>query len=93
MRVVDSFDAAPAGPGVIDILDTGVLGDDMPAWGRVDERAGRAAVTSMLSEALLRSPDVGSAITEYVPGLDVSGMVTSTFALPSAPAVAVPSVT
>jgi 4-hydroxythreonine-4-phosphate dehydrogenase len=47
VRVVDSFDVAPAGPGVIDIYDTGVLGDDMPAWGRVDERAGRAAIRAI----------------------------------------------
>jgi 4-hydroxythreonine-4-phosphate dehydrogenase len=47
VRVVDSFDVAPAGPGVIDIYDTGVLEDDMPAWGKVNERAGRAAVTAI----------------------------------------------
>lgn len=47
VRVVDSFDVEPAGPGVVDVLDTGVLGDDLPAWGRVDERAGRAAVAAI----------------------------------------------
>jgi 4-phospho-D-threonate 3-dehydrogenase / 4-phospho-D-erythronate 3-dehydrogenase len=47
VRVVDGFDTEPAGEGVIDVFDTGVLGDDMPAWGRVDERAGRAAVASI----------------------------------------------
>jgi 4-phospho-D-threonate 3-dehydrogenase / 4-phospho-D-erythronate 3-dehydrogenase len=47
VRVVDSFAVTPAGAGVIDIVDTGVLGDDMPAWGTVDERAGRAAVTAI----------------------------------------------
>ena len=47
VRVVDAFDVAPAGRGVIDIYDTGVLGDDMPDWGKVDERAGRAAVAAI----------------------------------------------
>jgi 4-hydroxythreonine-4-phosphate dehydrogenase len=47
VRRVDGFDAAPAGPGVIDVLDTGVLGDDVPAWGAVDPRAGRAAVAAI----------------------------------------------
>jgi len=47
VRVVDSFDIEPAGPGVIDIYDIGVLGDDMPAWGMVDERAGRAAIRAI----------------------------------------------
>jgi 4-hydroxythreonine-4-phosphate dehydrogenase len=47
VRVVDSFDVEPAGEGVIDVYDTGVLGDDVPAWGKVDERAGRAAVTAI----------------------------------------------
>ncbi len=47
VRVVDRFDVEPAGKGVIDVYDTGVLGDDMPAWGKVDERAGRAAIASI----------------------------------------------
>ncbi len=46
VRVVDSFDVEPAA-GAIDIFDTGVLGDDMPEWGKVDARAGRAAITSI----------------------------------------------
>ena len=46
VRVVDSFDVEPA-EGRIDIYDTGVLGDDVPAWGEVDKRAGQAAVTAI----------------------------------------------
>jgi 4-phospho-D-threonate 3-dehydrogenase / 4-phospho-D-erythronate 3-dehydrogenase len=47
VRVVDSFDVEPAGEGVIDIYDTGVLGDDVPEWGKVDKRAGQAAIASI----------------------------------------------
>lgn len=47
VRVVDGFDVEPAGEGVIDVFDTGVLGDDVPAWGTVDKRAGQAAVTAI----------------------------------------------
>ena len=47
VRVVDSFDVEPAGVGVIDIFDTGVLGQDVPAWGKVDKRAGQAAIASI----------------------------------------------
>jgi len=47
VRVVDGFDVEPAGPGVIDILDTGVLGNDLPEWGKIDKRAGRAAIASI----------------------------------------------
>jgi 4-hydroxythreonine-4-phosphate dehydrogenase len=46
VRVVESFDAEPV-DGVIDIFDTGVLGVDLPEWGVVDERAGRAAVAAI----------------------------------------------
>jgi 4-phospho-D-threonate 3-dehydrogenase / 4-phospho-D-erythronate 3-dehydrogenase len=47
VREVSGFDVAPAGAGVIDVLDIGVLGDDLPAWGEVDARAGRAAVVAI----------------------------------------------
>ncbi len=47
VRVVQSFDVEPAGKGVIDIFDTGALGEDLPAWGAVDKRAGRAAITAI----------------------------------------------
>lgn len=47
VRVVEDFDAQPAGEGVIDVFDTGVLGEDLPPWGKVDERAGRAAITAI----------------------------------------------
>jgi 4-hydroxythreonine-4-phosphate dehydrogenase len=47
VREVTGFDTPPAGEGVIDVLDIGVLGEDLPAWGEVDARAGRAAVTAI----------------------------------------------
>lgn len=47
VRVVDSFDLPPASPGVVDCYDTGVLGSDLPEWGKVDARAGQAAVTAI----------------------------------------------
>lgn len=46
VRSVDGFDVEPA-EGFIDIVDTGVLGDDVPEWGKVDERAGKAAVAAI----------------------------------------------
>jgi 4-phospho-D-threonate 3-dehydrogenase / 4-phospho-D-erythronate 3-dehydrogenase len=47
VRTVDDFAAPPAGPGVIDVYDTGVLGTDHVEWGVVDARAGRAAITAI----------------------------------------------
>lgn len=47
VRTVESWDVPSAGKGVIDVFDTGVLGDDMPEWGTVDGRAGRAAITAI----------------------------------------------
>ncbi|AXK34049.1 4-hydroxythreonine-4-phosphate dehydrogenase PdxA [Streptomyces armeniacus] len=47
VREVGGFGTAPAGPGVIDVLDTGVLGTRLPDWGTVDPRAGRAAVAAI----------------------------------------------
>lgn len=47
VREVSGFDAAPAGRGVIDVYDIGVLGGDVPDWGVVDARAGRAAVAAI----------------------------------------------
>ncbi|SEF15803.1 4-hydroxythreonine-4-phosphate dehydrogenase PdxA [Jiangella alba] len=47
VRVVPDFAVPPAGPGTIDVVDTGVLGADVPAWGTVDARAGRAAVAAI----------------------------------------------
>lgn len=46
VRAVDRFDVEPES-GVIDVFDTGVLGEDLPEWGQVDERAGRAAVAAI----------------------------------------------
>lgn len=46
VRTVEGYATAPA-DGVIDVVDTGVLGDDVPAWGQVDARAGRAAVAAI----------------------------------------------
>lgn len=47
VREVSGFDTEPAGAGVIDILDTGALGAEVPEWGTVDARAGRAAVAAI----------------------------------------------
>lgn len=47
VRTVTGWDTPSAGAGVIDVLDTGVLGDRPVEWGAVDERAGRAAVTAI----------------------------------------------
>ena len=47
VRVVDAFDTAPPPPGTIDIFDTRVLGDNLPEWGIVNDRAGRAAVVAI----------------------------------------------
>jgi 4-phospho-D-threonate 3-dehydrogenase / 4-phospho-D-erythronate 3-dehydrogenase len=46
IRAVDGFDVAPEA-GALDVYDTGVLGDDLPAWGEVDARAGKAAVVAI----------------------------------------------
>lgn len=64
VREVSSFDVQPAGEGVIDVFDIGVLGDDVPAWGEVDARAGRAAVEAI--EVATKAAMTG----------DVSGIVT-----------------
>ncbi len=47
VRQVADFDVPVGGDGVIYILDTGVLGNRLPEWGKVDARAGRAAVTAI----------------------------------------------
>lgn len=47
INVVDSFDCPESPAGTIDVYDIGVLGDDLPAWGTVDERAGRASVKAI----------------------------------------------
>jgi 4-hydroxythreonine-4-phosphate dehydrogenase len=47
LRQVDDFRTAPLGEGVIDVFDTGVLGAELPAWGTVDARAGRAAIAAI----------------------------------------------
>ncbi|MGH3366344.1 MAG: 4-hydroxythreonine-4-phosphate dehydrogenase PdxA [Nocardioidaceae bacterium] len=47
VREVSGFDVQPAGTGVIDVLDIGVLGDQVPAWGQVDAQAGTAAVRAI----------------------------------------------
>ncbi|TFV58346.1 4-hydroxythreonine-4-phosphate dehydrogenase PdxA [Geodermatophilus sp. DF01-2] len=46
VRAVEGYGTEPA-EGVIDVVDTGVLGDDVPEWGKVDARAGRAAVAAI----------------------------------------------
>ncbi|MDR2722771.1 MAG: 4-hydroxythreonine-4-phosphate dehydrogenase PdxA [Cellulomonadaceae bacterium] len=47
LRVVNTWDTPPAGEGVVDVFDIGVLGKNLPEWGKVDARAGRAAVTAI----------------------------------------------
>lgn len=47
LRTITDWSTASAGPGVIDVFDIGVLGDDLPDWGVVDARAGRAAVEAI----------------------------------------------
>ncbi|WP_049578105.1 4-hydroxythreonine-4-phosphate dehydrogenase PdxA [Streptomyces sp. SBT349] len=64
VRVITDFATEPPGPGTIDVLDTGVLGTDLPAFGTVDARAGRAAVAAI--EAATRAALDGA----------VSGVVT-----------------
>lgn len=64
VRVVDNFSTPAPGRGVIDVFDIGVLGDDLPAWGTVDARAGRAAATAI--EVATRAAMAG----------EVSGIVT-----------------
>lgn len=46
VRTVSDWSTAPAGEGVIDVYDIAVL-DDMPEWGVVDGRAGRAAIVAI----------------------------------------------
>lgn len=47
IRVVDEWTDEPADESTVDVFDIGVLGDDLPQWGVVDGRAGRAAVTAI----------------------------------------------
>ena len=47
VREVRRWDTTPAGKGVIDVFDTGVLGSTLPEWGVVDAAAGRAAITAI----------------------------------------------
>jgi 4-phospho-D-threonate 3-dehydrogenase / 4-phospho-D-erythronate 3-dehydrogenase len=44
---VEEPDRAAFAEGVVDVLDTGVLGDDLPPYGRVAKEAGRAAVAAI----------------------------------------------
>lgn len=47
VRPVEGWTAEPGGEGVIDVFDIGVLNGEMPEWGSVDKRAGRAAVVAI----------------------------------------------
>src|SRR5699024_5629651 len=47
LRAIADWSTPSAGEGVIDVFDIGVLGNDLPDWGVVDARAGRAAVTAI----------------------------------------------
>ncbi|MCL2803421.1 MAG: 4-hydroxythreonine-4-phosphate dehydrogenase PdxA [Micrococcales bacterium] len=46
LRAVDRWDGQAA-PGVVDVFDIEVVGDDPPPWGQVSQRAGQAAVTAI----------------------------------------------
>ncbi|WP_293786315.1 4-hydroxythreonine-4-phosphate dehydrogenase PdxA [uncultured Aeromicrobium sp.] len=48
IRIVDDWTALPEPQaGVIDVFDTGVLGDEPVEWGKVDARAGQAALRAI----------------------------------------------
>ena len=47
LRSVTDWSTASAGESVIDVFDIGVLGENLPEWGTVDARAGKAAVTAI----------------------------------------------
>ena len=52
VRVIDDFATPPADANTLDIYDIGVLGELAPGdsslpWGKVDARAGRAAITAI----------------------------------------------
>ncbi|WP_040162029.1 4-hydroxythreonine-4-phosphate dehydrogenase PdxA [Mobilicoccus massiliensis] len=47
VRVVNDWTTEPAGAGVIDVYDIGVLTGALPEWGVVDADAGRAAVRAI----------------------------------------------
>lgn len=47
VREVRGWDTPPAGAGVIDVYDIGVLGSELPEWGVVNADAGRAAVAAI----------------------------------------------
>ncbi|MFP7696804.1 4-hydroxythreonine-4-phosphate dehydrogenase PdxA [Trueperella sp. LYQ143] len=47
LNVVTDFANVVDDPNTLNIFDIGVLGDDIPAWGNVDARAGHAAVRAI----------------------------------------------
>jgi 4-phospho-D-threonate 3-dehydrogenase / 4-phospho-D-erythronate 3-dehydrogenase len=52
VRTVESWRRLPEpAPGVVDCLDIGVLGDTELPWGKVDARAGRAAIRAIETAA------------------------------------------
>lgn len=65
VRAVDSWSDLPEEEaGVIDVFDTGVLGDDMVEWGVIDARAGRAAVRAIeVATAAAMAGDVDGIVT------------------------------
>ena len=46
VNVLSDWSDDPSGPGIIDVMDIGVL-TELPEWGKVSAEAGRAAVTSI----------------------------------------------
>ncbi|WP_449277972.1 4-hydroxythreonine-4-phosphate dehydrogenase PdxA [Leucobacter sp. GX24907] len=65
VRVVESWNDLPEEQaGVIDVFDTGVLGDEPVEWGVVSERAGAAAVRSIeVATAAALAGDVAGIVT------------------------------
>jgi len=64
VRAVDAVDEAEFEAGTVDVLDTGVLGDEELPWGKVDPQAGRAAVAAIerATQAALDG-EVGAIVT------------------------------
>jgi 4-phospho-D-threonate 3-dehydrogenase / 4-phospho-D-erythronate 3-dehydrogenase len=64
VRTVGAIDEAEFETGTVDVLDTGVLGGEELPWGKVDERAGRAAVAAIerATQAALDG-EVGAIVT------------------------------
>ena len=64
VREVTGFDTAPAGEGVIDVLDIGVLGEEPLAWGEVDAApAGRRSTAIEVATRAALAGEVDGVVT------------------------------